>query len=128
MVRQQSGGDVQSKFTEDKLEEKLEEKPEFYYNNNYDNERYFSLRHLRGGQVLDFEGNVAGQIDTVIYENAEAQNIYFSLKPVLNPLNSPVRFGIPYQAVDVIENPDGYDIQLSKKQTINLAEKLYSQK
>lgn len=88
-------------------------------------EDYVSIRHLKDGQVLDYEGNVAGQIDAVIYENGEAQNIYFALSPSLSPQGVSHVFGLPYTAVQVVKNLDGYDIKLSKEQTESLAEALY---
>jgi len=98
--------------------------PEFSYKEQP--EQYVSLRDLHDGQVLDVDGNVAGEVRTVLYSNAEAQKIYFELKPSLSPTQQPVEFGIPFESVDVIKNEDGYDIKLSKAQTEALAERLFA--
>ncbi|MAI61804.1 MAG: hypothetical protein CBB87_04815 [Micavibrio sp. TMED27] len=119
---QQSDGDVQATVTEDTLEDKKE----FLYENTDD--RFVSLRHLRSGQILDFEGNVTGEVDAIIYRNAEAQRIFFAIKPTLSPTGESQLFGLPYEAVNVVENPDGYDIQLTKEQTKSLAKIMYGTK
>lgn len=98
--------------------------PEFSYEEQP--EQYISLRDLHDGQVLDVDGNVAGEVRTVLYSNAEAQKIYFELKPSLSPTQQPMEFGIPFESVDVIKNEDGYDIKLSKAQTEALAERLFA--
>jgi len=83
---QQPDGDVRATITEDTLEDKKE----FIYMNMDD--RFISLRHLRSGQILDFEGNVAGEVDAIIYRNAEAQRIFFALKPLsLIHISEPTR-------------------------------------
>jgi sporulation protein YlmC with PRC-barrel domain len=116
---QQPDGDVRATITENAFEDKKE----FVYMNM--DERFISLRHLRSGQILDFEGNVAGEVDAIIYRNAEAQRIFFAVKPSLSSTGSSQLFGIPYESANVVENPDGYDIQLTKAQTKSLAESLY---
>ena len=98
--------------------------PEFSYEKQP--EQYISIRDLHDGQVLDVDGNVAGEVRTVLYRNAEAQKIYFELKPSLSPTQQPMEFGIPFESVDVVKNDDGYDIKLSKAQTEALAERLFA--
>lgn len=99
--------------------------PEFSYDEQPD--MYLSLRDLHDGQVLDVDGKVAGEVRTVVYRNAEAQKIYFLLKPSLSPTQQPVEFGLPFEDVEIIQNEDGYDIKLSKAQTEALAEQLFTQ-
>lgn len=101
----------------------LGEKPRFSYADMGD--KYISLRHLRDGQVLDHNGDVAGQVSTVIYQNAEVQRVLFALKPSLTGGRDVGLFGFPYENVTVVENPDGYDIQLTEEQTRSLASSLY---
>ncbi len=84
-----------------------------------------SLRHLRDGQVLDYQGKVAGEVEAIIYQNAEAQDIYFKLKPRLVGESQAKLYGLPLEAFDLTTNRDGYDIKLSKEQTASLAEVLY---
>lgn len=119
ILKQQPDGDVHATVTEDTLEDKTQ----FEYSKIP--EQLISLRHLHDGQVLDYEGNVAGQVDAIIYQNAEAQRIYFQLAPSASPDGKVITFGIPYEAAEIVINPDGYDIQLSKEQTISLAKSLF---
>lgn len=116
---QKPNGDVISSITEDAMEDKAS----FDYSKIGDD--YLSLKRLRHGQLLDDEGNVAGQIDAVIYTNAEVQKIYFSLAPKLSPNKKKITFGLPYDQIKVVENPDGYDVVMTKEQTKELAEALY---
>ena len=118
VLKQQTDGDVMMTITE----EKIEDKPDFLYSSMGDT-NFISLRALRNGQLLDFEGKVAGQVDAVIYENAEAQNIYFTLRPVLAQ-RIPTKFFLPFEETKIIKSDNGYDIKLTKKQTIELAERL----
>lgn len=119
VLKQQEDGDVMMTITE----EKIEDKPDFRYS-PVEDKNYVSLRHLRDGQLLDFEDKVAGQIDAVIYENAEAQNIYFTLRPVLAQ-HGISKFFLPFEDINIIESADGYDIKLTKEQTVALAETLF---
>lgn len=122
VLKQQSEGNISLTISE----EKVENKPDFSYT-DLENTQYISLRHLRDGQLLDFEGEVAGQIDAIIYENAEVQNIYFTLRPQLAG-RGPDTFRLPFSETEIIESPDGYDIQLTKEQTVALAETLFNVK
>ncbi len=117
--KQEEGGEAMVKLTE----EQIEQDPEFNYA-DLNKDDYISLRHLQGGQLLDMDGKVAGDIDAVIYQNAEAQNIYFTLRPVLAQYGIS-KFQIPFDKVKIVESPDGADIQLSKKQTEELARLLF---
>jgi len=118
--KQQADGDVLLTVAE----EKIEQKPDFEYSSIGD-KNYVSLRRLRDGQLLDFEGEVAGQIDAVIYENAEAQNIYFTLRPQLARQGISL-FYLPFEETQIIENIDGLDIKLTEQQTKALAEMLFT--
>lgn len=120
VFKQENDGDVMLSVSEDTVEEKSA----FNYAKLNDNE-YVSLRHLRDGQLLDFEGNVAGQIDGIIYQNAEVQNIYFQLRPVLAKEGF-AKFQLPFGELNIVNNPDGYDIQLDKEQTDALANALFN--
>lgn len=104
-------------------EDTLEKKQKFEYTEGM-KEKYVSLRRLRDGELIDFEGNVAGNIEAVIYQNAEAQNIYFSLRPGLTGKNTP-DFSLPFKDVKIVESPDGLDIQLNEEQTKALAKMLF---
>ena len=117
--RQQDDGDVLVTVTE----EKIEDAPDFTYSSLEDT-NYISLRHLRDGQLLDYEGKVAGQIDAVIYQNAEAQNIFFTLRPVLAQ-HGISKFQMSFEDINIIESPDGLDIKLTKEQTEKLAETMF---
>jgi sporulation protein YlmC with PRC-barrel domain len=117
--KKQKDGDTFLTITEDALEKKQE----FEYTEGM-KEKYVSLRRLSDGELIDFEGNVAGNIEAVIYQNAEAQNIYFSLRPGLTGKNTP-DFSLPFEEVKIIESPDGLDIQLNEEQTKALAKMLF---
>lgn len=121
VMKQQTDGDVMMTITE----EKIEDKPDFAYSSLEDT-NFVSLRHLHDGQLLDFEGNVTGQIDAVIYENAKAQNIYFTLRPIL-AREGVSKFHLPFDEINIIESADGYDIKLTREQTVALAEMLFEE-
>lgn len=105
-------------------EQTFEKAKEFEYNDKV-NEAYVSLRRLQDGDLIDFEGEVAGKIDTVIYENAEAQDIYFTLRPTL-AAQGPKRFKLAFSEAEIVETPDGLDVQLTEQQTRGLASMLFS--
>lgn len=90
-----------------------------------DDENYLSLRLLQNGRVIDHRGDIAGSIDTAIYDDREAQNIIFSLKPVMARYGPEV-FKISFEEANFIERPGGYDIQLTRQQTARLARTLFS--
>ncbi len=121
IISQDANGDTQMTITENQIENKKD----FDYNVIVNSEKYLSLKSLRKGQLLDFENNVAGEVDAVIYNNAEVQKIYFALRAALSPTGKPITFGLPYDAVQVVLNPDGYDVKLTKEQTFSLAESLF---
>lgn len=122
VLKQEADGDTLVTVTEDVLDLA----PEFYYEVIKD-DIHVSLRHLRDGQILDHNGNVAGHIDAVIYRNAEAQRVFFTLKPSMVPANRSANYALPFEGVHIFENPDGYDIRLSETQTEALAHMLYGQ-
>lgn len=113
---QQPDGDIRMTITEDTLEDKSA----FNYG-KIDAAKFISLRALRNGQIIDVDGNIVGQIDAVIYQNAEAQQVYFELRPAIAAQTSEDIYGLPYNAINVVKSADGYDIKLSKKQTEALA-------
>lgn len=104
----------------------FQEKDGFEYT-NMDNDKFISLRLLHGGQLLDDLGEVAGDVDAVIYQNAEAQKIYFVLDTALSPNADVVEFSLPFTEVNIIKNPDGYDVKMTKAQTEKLAQLLFTQ-
>lgn len=104
-------------------EEKIERKPEFRYTKIPEDQK-ISLRHLEDGQVLDYKGDVAGHIETVIYQDAQAQDILFTLRPMLARKDLK-QFTLPFEKVDINKARDGYDIHLSEKQTEYLARLLF---
>lgn len=118
--KQEASGRVTLTVTDNKFEDNKE----FRYT-KLNEEGYVSLRNLRDGQVLDDQGKVAGQIEAVIYENAEAQTIVLKLKPSLTPKNKGREFSLNFEDANIIQNPDGYDIKLTAEQTEDLAKTLY---
>ena len=120
-VTQQQEGEA-AVFTVE--QEKATETPQFSYESFKENDKYVSLRQLRDGQVIDFDGNPSGDIDAIIYENEEAQNIYFTLRPSL-ALQGPSKFFMPFKDVNIVKKENGYNIRLNKKQTETLAEMVF---
>lgn len=119
VINQSSDGQVLTSLTDDQFDDKSP----FQYKTQ--NDQYISLRNLKDAQILDDKGNVAGKMIAVIHQNAETQGLYFSLSPTLAPDKEDRRFGLPFEAVNLIKNNDGYDIKLTKKQTENIAKHLF---
>lgn len=104
----------------------LDSKEVFRYTDD-DQEQLISLRRLRAGQLLDFEGNIAGQIDAIIYGNAQAQGLVIDLRPALDRY-SPSSYYISFDQARFVENPDGMDLKLTEAQTRALARQLFTNK
>lgn len=119
IMKQREDGEVIATITEERIENKSNVKRA-----DLGNADYISLRHLRDGQIIDDQGQVAGSIDAIIYNSAEAQNIFFSLRPALSN-NSLSTFKIAFEEANIVKNADGYDIRLSKQQTERLAKILF---
>ncbi|MBL4804071.1 MAG: hypothetical protein JKY71_04335 [Alphaproteobacteria bacterium] len=118
--RKQDNGDTVLTVTENTFEKAKE----FEYTDKV-NETFVSLLRLQDGELIDFEGKVAGSIDTVIYENAEAQDIFFTLRPALSAQGAK-QFKLPFDKAEIVETPDGLDVQLTEKQTRALASMLFT--
>tara|TARA_R110000764_G_scaffold4085_1_gene16887 strand:- start:4338 stop:5300 length:963 start_codon:yes stop_codon:yes gene_type:complete len=119
VVEKKSDGDVLMTIPEGKDEAAVT----FHYD-KIDNTAYISLRLLRDSLLLDYEGKVAGRVDAVIYEDARAQNIYFTLSPLLAQ-EGVSKFSLPFVGIDIIERSNGYDVQLTKAQTKALAQMMF---
>jgi sporulation protein YlmC with PRC-barrel domain len=104
----------------------LAARPGFDYEDLKTNPDYVSLRNLDNAQVVDDQGKPAGQIATVIYENAKAQDIYFTLQPDLARAAPPNKrlFTIPFRDANIVSGPGGYILKLSTTQTRALADSL----
>jgi len=116
---QRLDGDIKAELTESELDRL---KPHIASNSN----DLISLRSLRNGQLLDDQGAVAGEIEAIIYLNAEIQRLYFELLPRLTPQKTKIRFALPFEDLNIVNNVDGYDVQLTTEQTRDLAESLMS--
>lgn len=90
-------------------------------------DQHVSLKNLESGQVFDDKGKYVGEIDALIYRDAEVNNIYFSLKPSLTPRNREMTIKYPFDDLNIIESPDGYDVHLSTEETRQLAELLLAE-
>ncbi len=100
-------------------------KQDFDYQNIAENPGLISLRFLTGGKVLDFNENVVGAIETVSFENAAAEEIYFSIYLPDALFQDQIEFfHIPFQQVQIIKSPDGYNIQLNDNQTAWISQHL----
>lgn len=115
---QEKDGDTMVTVTE----EKIEDSPDFNYSSLND-EKYISLRLLDSGQVEDFEGNVAGEIDAVIYEEELVQSIFFKVRPEFVQTDMDT-FQIAFKDADIVRGEKGYNVRLNKEQTLKLAEML----
>lgn len=120
--KQAEDGDVEMTVTKDSIEEQNA----FTYN-DLNQDAYISLKDLKDGQILDYEGNVVGSINTILYQNAEATKIYFTLAANMQQPARPKTFALSYDNIEIVRNPDGFDIQLSKDQTEALAEDIYGE-
>lgn len=120
VARQQEDGDTMVTVTE----EIIEASPDFSYSSLNDN-NFISLRLLNDGEVLDFEGNVAGDIETVIYDQDQVQSIFFKVLSQFVKTDMDM-FQIAFKDADLVRGDEGYDIRLSKEQTFKLAEMLSS--
>lgn len=123
VLSQEPDGDTQLTITETTLDANTE----FDYDSiNYD--EYISLRSLRDGQVVDDKNEYVGEIDALIYQNAEVQDVYFYVDPSLTPNGNVNLVKIPFEELNVVKNASGFDIQLSTEKTRELAASLYPTK
>lgn len=99
--------------------------PDFTYENDFNAQDTISLLYLRNADIQDYQGNIIGQVDTVLFENAGAQTIYFSLTSPVGTDIPAQEFMISYNALDVVQVPDGYDLKLSRVQSLHLVERLF---
>ncbi len=119
---QESDGDVRTSITENNIEQR----DSFNYADITDND-FISLKNLRNGQVLDDKGKYVGEIDALIYRNAEINNIYFTIRTELTNTANPVVIKYPFEQLNIIKNIDGYDVQLTTEETRDLAAMLLSE-
>ena len=108
VLSQEPDGDTQLTITETTLDAKTE----FDYA-NIDYNQYISLRSLEDGQVIDDKSEYVGEIDALIYQNAEVQDVYFYVDPSLTPHGRANLVKIPFDELNVVKNASGFDIQLS---------------
>ncbi len=77
------------------------------------------------GKILDYEGNIAGEISAIKQTDGEEKSFDFVLKQALTPADKARRYSIPEDEVKVVQNDDVFFIQLNKEQTNALAKMLY---
>jgi len=119
VFKQEPEGDIRLAVTE----QSIETRPEFNYTEATD-EMYVSLRHLRDGQIIDHNGEPVGAIEALIYQDAEVQNIFFTLRPLL-ARHGPSFYQLALEEAQSKKRKDGYDIQLTEEQTENIAHILF---
>ena len=119
VFKQSSGGKTRIALSESGLESK----DKFVYT---DEERgsLISLLRLRDGLLLDYKGEIAGDVDAIIYGNAEARGLVLDLRPALEDYQSSP-FYISFDQASFVESRDGLDIKLTKSQTRALAQRLF---
>jgi len=84
-----------------------------------------SLREYFDGKILDFEGNVAGNISAVEHNEGDIQSFTFVLDDALTPEGEAREYVIPRDEVKVVQEGGAFYIQLTKLQTEALAAQLY---
>jgi len=104
-------------------DDRLEAMQDFEYG-RLEKRGYISLNDLEDGQLIDYKGKIVGQIDAVIYTNAEARTLYFRPRPTLRDEGLP-DFYLPFEEANIIRNEDGFDVKLTKSQTAALARVLF---
>lgn len=81
-----------------------------------------NMRMLKNAQIIDFEGNITGEVDAVIYKDQDVDHIYFELQPSIAPEAQPRVYSIPYAEANIMETETGaYQILLNKEQTAAVA-------
>lgn len=121
IVAKEANGPTLSSLSDNQIESK-----EIFSYEGLDKDRFISLKLLKEGQLLDFEGNIVGSVSTVIYRNAEAQNIYFLLAPKMVDDGQDRLYKIAFDEAQIVENKDGLDLKLTSEQTLRLAEQIYN--
>ena len=84
-----------------------------------------SLREYFNGKILDFEGNVAGNLAAVEHNEGDIQSFTFVLDEALTPEGKAREYKIPRDEVKVVQEGGVFYIQLTKSQTKSLAAQLY---
>ncbi|MBI1301911.1 MAG: hypothetical protein GC137_09685 [Alphaproteobacteria bacterium] len=79
------------------------------------------------GKILDYEGNIAGDISAIEYADGELKSFRFELEESLTPTDKARRYTVPADEIKVVQNGDLFFIQLSKEQTAALAKELYDE-
>lgn len=77
------------------------------------------------GKILDFEGNIAGDISAIKVKNGEVEGYSFVLKDQLNPSGKNSEYTIQKDKVNIFQKDDVFFIQLNKEQTQALAAALF---
>lgn len=77
------------------------------------------------GKIIDYQGNVAGDIKAMIRNENGERIIYFELVRSLTPADKPRNYRIAYDEVDIAEEGGAEFIRLNKEQTEALAKTLY---
>lgn len=78
------------------------------------------------GKILDYEGNISGDIAAIEYDDGKAKRFKFVLDSDLAPDAKQRHFMIPSDEVKIVQSDTGaFFIQLDKKQTQALAAQLY---
>ncbi len=106
-------------------QESVQNREEFFYD-MLDGGEYISLKQLENAKVIDFEGNVTGEVATVIYKDSEVQSLYFTLSPKFEKFDDKMAHALPYDAVNIVEGKNRYEIRLSKEQTEEIAKSLFA--
>lgn len=77
------------------------------------------------GKILDYEGNVAGDVKAMIRNEDGERFVFFELDQSLTPADKPRDYQIAYDEVDISEEEGAQFIKLNKDQTEALAKTLY---
>jgi hypothetical protein len=77
------------------------------------------------GSVLDYDGNIVGDVTAIKYSDGNVTSFNFALKDVLVPEDKAKLYTIPEDQVEVVQQDDVFYIQLNEEQTRGLAAALY---
>lgn len=77
------------------------------------------------GKILDYEGNVAGDVKAMIRNEDGKRFVFFELDQSLTPADKPRDYSIAHDKVEIYEEEGARFIKLNKEQTEALAKTLY---
>lgn len=117
---QEQDGDIQLSIDETLLKDdyKFQYTPDIF-------KQYISLKYLRHGNVIDSFDETVGRIMAVIYRDNKIENIFVALSENLASGQDRL-FNVPFEASQIVQDQDGFDLHLTARQTESIADQLYA--